>query len=221
MINGLIGKKLNMTTSYGGILGFNSEIKENAAKEIIKSFFEIIVAPDFNKRSLEILKSKKNLRIIKSKFENTKDIYLRSISGGFLTQSQNINEDYQLNIVSEKSPDNHQLEDLKFAWDLSAFIKSNSILLVKNKTLLGMGAGQPNRVMSVKIAGEVAGKKSIGSVMASDAFFPFTDSIIKADDLGVKCIIQPGGSINDEDVINEANKRGIVMIFTNQRRFTH
>ncbi len=208
-------------SSYGGILGFNSEIKENAAKEIIKSFFEIIVAPDFNKRSLEILKSKKNLRIIKSKFENTKDIYLRSISGGFLTQSQNINEDYQLNIVSEKSPDNHQLEDLKFAWDLSAFIKSNSILLVKNKTLLGMGAGQPNRVMSVKIAGEVAGKKSIGSVMASDAFFPFTDSIIKADDLGVKCIIQPGGSINDEDVINEANKRGIVMIFTNQRRFTH
>ena len=145
----------------------------------------------------------------------------RSISGGYLAQSQNINEDYELNIVSEKKPNNQQLDDLKFAWNLCSFIKSNSILLVKNKTLLGMGAGQPNRVMSVKIAGEVAGKKSFDSVLASDAFFPFTDSVIKADELGVKCIIQPGGSINDLDVIEEANKRGIVMIFTNQRRFTH
>jgi phosphoribosylaminoimidazolecarboxamide formyltransferase/IMP cyclohydrolase len=123
--------------------------------------------------------------------------------------------------VSEKKPDNQQLEDLKFAWNLSSFIKSNSILLVKNKTLLGMGAGQPNRIMSVKIAGEIAGQKSNGSVLASDAFFPFIDSVIKADELGVKCIIQPGGSINDNDVINEANRREIVMIFTNQRRFTH
>jgi len=146
---------------------------------------------------------------------------LKSISGGFLAQSQNINEDYEINIVSEKKPDNKQLEDLKFAWNLSSFIKSNSILLVKNKTLLGMGAGQPNRIMSVKIAGEVAGKKSNGSVLASDAFFPFIDSVIKAHELGVKCIIQPGGSINDIDIIKEANKREIVMIFTNQRRFTH
>ncbi len=146
---------------------------------------------------------------------------MKSISGGFLAQSQNINEDYEINIVSEKKPDNKQLEDLKFAWNLSSFIKSNSILLVKNKTLLGMGAGQPNRIMSVKIAGEVAGKKSNGSVLASDAFFPFIDSVIKAHELGVKCIIQPGGSINDIDIIKEANKREIVMIFTNQRRFTH
>ena len=126
-----------------------------------------------------------------------------------------------MNIVSDKKPDNQQLEDLKFAWNLSSFIKSNSILLVKNKTLIGMGAGQPNRVMSVKIAGEVAGKNSNGSVLASDAFFPFIDSVIKADELGIKCIIQPGGSINDSDVIDEANRRGMIMIFTNQRRFTH
>jgi len=123
--------------------------------------------------------------------------------------------------VTEKRPSNNQLEDLKFAWKLCSFVKSNAIILAQNKTLLGMGAGQPNRVMSVKIAGEVAGKKSIGCVMASDAFFPFPDSIIKASDLGIKSIIQPGGSINDSDVIEEANNRGISMIFTNQRRFTH
>tara|TARA_S200000501_G_scaffold235780_1_gene221084 strand:+ start:2292 stop:3791 length:1500 start_codon:yes stop_codon:yes gene_type:complete len=208
-------------SAYGGILALNAEVKENTANEIIKNFFEIIIAPKYDKYALDILKSKKNLRIVKSKFKISKDFFLRSLSGGFLSQSQNINEDYELNIVSEKKPDNQQLEDLKFAWNLSSFIKSNSILLVKNKTLLGMGAGQPNRVMSVKIAGEVAGKNSNGSVLASDAFFPFTDSIIKADELGVKCIIQPGGSINDNDVIKEANKRKIAMIFTNQRRFTH
>ena len=208
-------------SSYGGILGFNTEVNPEAAKQIIKNFFEIIVAPKFSKESLEILKTKKNLRIIESKFKESEDLFFRSISGGLLAQSQNIIEDYNFKIVSENKPDKQQLIDLKFAWDLSSFIKSNSILLVKDKTLLGMGAGQPNRVMSVKIAGAVAGKKSNGSVLASDAFFPFTDSVIKADELGVKCIIQPGGSINDEDVINEANDRDIVMIFTNQRRFTH
>ena len=202
-------------------MGFNTDVKGNVAKEIIKNFFEIIIAPKYDEDALNILKSKKNLRIVESNFKTPKDYSLRSISGGFLAQSQNISDDYELNIVSEKKPDNQQLEDLKFAWNLSSFIKSNSILLVKNKTLLGMGAGQPNRVMSVKIAGEVAGKKSNGSVLASDAFFPFTDSVIKADELGVKCIIQPGGSINDKDVIEEANKREIVMVFTNQRRFTH
>ena len=208
-------------SAYGGILGLNYKVNENVAKEIIKNFFEIIIAPQYDNNALKILKSKKNLRIIESNFKKLEGYSLKSISGGFLAQSQNINEDYELNIVSDKKPDNQQLEDLKFAWNLSSFIKSNSILLVKNKTLLGMGAGQPNRVMSVKIAGEVAGKKSIGSVLASDAFFPFIDSVIKADELGVKCIIQPGGSINDNDVINEANRREIVMIFTNQRRFTH
>ncbi len=208
-------------SAYGGIIGFNTMVKEEAAKEIVKNFFEIIIAPKFDKKSLLILKSKKNLRIIEAKFKNDEGLLFRSISGGILAQSHNIDEDYDLDIVTEKKPDYEQLSDLKFAWNLCLFIKSNSIILVKNKTLLGMGAGQPNRIMSVKIAGEVAGKKSKGSVLASDAFFPFTDSIIKADNLGIKCIIQPGGSINDEEVIKEANKRGIIMIFTNQRRFTH
>ena len=134
---------------------------------------------------------------------------------------QSLDEKYELKVVTEIKPSNQELEDLKFAWKLCLFIKSNAIILVKNNTLLGMGAGQPNRVMSVKIAGEVAGKKSIGFVMASDFFFPFPDSITRASDLGVKCIIQPGGSINDNKVIEEANNKGISMIFTNQRRFTH
>ena len=138
-----------------------------------------------------------------------------------MAQSQNLDDKYDLKVVTKNKPSNKQLEDLKFAWKLCLFIKSNAIIPVKNKTLIGMGAGQPNRIMSVKIAGEVAGEESNGCIMASDAFFPFPDSIIKASDLGIKCIIQPGGSINDSDVIDEANNRGISMIFTNQRRFTH
>tara|TARA_B100000902_G_scaffold400014_1_gene474562 strand:- start:7530 stop:9029 length:1500 start_codon:yes stop_codon:yes gene_type:complete len=208
-------------SSFGGILGFNSEVEEEVANEIIKNFFEIIVAPKFSEESLNILKSKKNLRIIKANYKNTNELHFRSISGGLLAQSQNLMEGYDQKIVTEIKPSEKQFIDLKFAWDLSSFIKSNSILLVKNKTLLGMGAGQPNRIMSVQIAGEVAGIESNGSVLASDAFFPFPDSIIKAHELGIKCIIQPGGSINDEDVIKEANNREISMIFTGQRRFTH
>ena len=208
-------------SSYGGILGFNSEVEEEVAKEIIKSFFEIIVAPKYSKESLNILKSKKNLRIIESKYKNSDELYFRSISGGLLAQSQNILQGYDQRIVTEKKPNEKQFVDLKFAWDLCSFVKSNSILLVKNKTLLGMGAGQPNRIKSVQIAGEVAGTDSDGSILASDAFFPFPDSIIKAYELGVKCIIQPGGSVNDEEVIKEANNREISMIFTGQRRFTH
>ena len=208
-------------SAYGGILGFNSLLEEDVAKEIIKSFFEIVIAPNFSHQALEILKKRKNLRILKAKYSPSNQLYYRSISGGLLAQSQNLDDKYDLKVVTKNKPSDKQLEDLKFAWKLCLFIKSNAIILVKNKTLIGMGAGQPNRIMSVKIAGEVAGEESNGCIMASDAFFPFPDSIIKASDLGIKCIIQPGGSINDSDVIDEANNRGISMIFTNQRRFTH
>ena len=208
-------------SAYGGILGFNSLLQENVANEIIKSFFEIVVAPKFSSKALGILRKRKNLRIIQAMYSPIDQLHYRSISGGLLAQSQNLDEKYELKVVTEIKPSNQELEDLKFAWKLCSFIKSNAIILVKNNTLLGMGAGQPNRVMSVKIAGEVAGKKSIDCIMASDAFFPFPDSITKASDLGVKCIIQPGGSINDSKVIEEANNKGISMIFTNQRRFTH
>ena len=213
--------KGDSVSAYGGILGFNSLLEEEVSKEIIKSFFEIVIAPKFSHQALEILKKRKNLRILKAKYSPSSQLYYRSISGGLLAQSQNLDEKYDLKIVTKNKPSNKQLEDLKFAWKLCSFIKSNAIILAKNKTLLGMGAGQPNRVMSVKIAGEVAGEKSVGCVMASDAFFPFPDSIIRASDLGIKSIIQPGGSINDYDVIEEANNRGISMVFTNQRRFTH
>lgn len=208
-------------SAYGGVLGFNSILEEEVAKEIIKSFFEIVIAPNFSHQAIEILKKRKNLRILQAKYFPSNQLYYRTISGGLLAQSQNLDEKYDLKVVTENKPSKKQLEDLKFAWKLCLFVKSNAIILAKNKTLLGMGAGQPNRVMSVKIAGEVAGKKSFGCVLASDAFFPFPDSIIKASDLGIKCIIQPGGSINDSNVIEEANNRGMSMIFTNQRRFTH
>tara|TARA_B100000941_G_scaffold56062_1_gene36433 strand:- start:3783 stop:5282 length:1500 start_codon:yes stop_codon:yes gene_type:complete len=208
-------------SAYGGILGFNSLLEEEVSCEIVKSYFEIVIAPEFSIKALEILKKRKNLRILQATYSAPNQLYYRSISGGMLAQSQNLDEKYDLKVMTQNFPTNQQLEDLKFAWKLCSFVKSNAIILAKNNTLLGMGAGQPNRVMSVKIAGEVAGEKSIDSVMASDAFFPFKDSIIKASDLGVKCIIQPGGSINDHKVIDEANKKGISMIFTNQRRFTH
>ncbi len=136
-------------------------------------------------------------------------------------QTGNLIDNFEFNYVTERKPSKEQIKDIIFSWKLSSFIKSNAIVLAKDRTLIGMGAGQPNRLMSVKIAGEVAGDKSSNSVLASDAFFPFPDAVKMAVNLGVNCIVQPGGSVNDQKVIDVANDNNISMIFTKQRRFLH
>lgn len=209
-------------SAFGGIIGFNSKVSFETAKLTNKMFFEIIIAPDYDTKALEELKKKKSLRVLKVKPDKLKKDLIRSISGGLITQSNNLTEDnFELSVVTSKKPSDKEYEDLKFAWQACSLIKSNAIVLVKNNKLVGMGAGQPNRLMSVKIAGDIAGKNSDGSVLASDAFFPFPDALEEAIKLGVKAVIQPGGSINDQQVINSADINNISMIFTKQRRFLH
>ncbi|MBM31618.1 MAG: bifunctional phosphoribosylaminoimidazolecarboxamide formyltransferase/inosine monophosphate cyclohydrolase [Chloroflexi bacterium] len=210
-------------SAFGGIVGFNSEVEEDTAILIRKFFFEVIVAPGYTKKSLTILKQKKKLRILKSISNDQENLILRSLSGNFLIQQQDsLKENWDhFNIVTEKDPSEVEIEDLKFANKVCSFVKSNAIVLVKNNHVIGIGAGQPNRLNSVKIACDLAGKNSQGSVLASDAFFPFADGLEIAIKFGVKSVIQPGGSIRDNEIISEANKAGISMIMTGRRHFLH
>ena len=150
-------------------------------------------------------------------------IDIRQISGGALVQTPDVSEKTQTEwrVVTEKIPTDQQMEDLEFAWKACKHVKSNAIVLAKENTMIGMGAGQPNRVISVKLAVQSAGSKTSGSVMSSDAFFPFPDNVEVASKSGISCIIQPGGSIRDAEVIDAANDCGISMVFTGMRHFLH
>ena len=210
-------------SAFGGIVGFNSEVEEDTAMLIQKNFFEVIVAPSYSKKSLKILKQKKKLRILRSIPNNEENLVFRSLSGDFLIQQQDsFQENWDdYNIVTEKKPSGDEIEDLKFANKVCSLVKSNAIVLVKDHHVIGIGAGQPNRLNSVKIACDLAGNSSQGAVLASDAFFPFADGLEVAIKSGIKAVIQPGGSIRDNEVISEANKAGISMVMTGRRHFLH
>lgn len=215
-------------SAFGGIVAANRAVSLGMAREMSNTFYEVVIAPEYDADALEVLKKKKNLRILLAELppENATaagDLDLRRVKGGLLVQtSDSLPEDsVTLKTVTKRSPTESELEDLKFAWRAVKHIKSNAIVLVKDKTLLGMGAGQPNRVVSVEIAKAKAGEKSRGSVMASDAMFPFPDSVEQAAEGGVTAIIQPGGSIRDEDSIKAADKHNIAMVFTGIRHFWH
>jgi phosphoribosylaminoimidazolecarboxamide formyltransferase/IMP cyclohydrolase len=197
------------------------------AKEMAPTFYEIAIAPGFDDDALVELKKKKNMRIMLVEKDcdlKTRDYTdFRRVRGGMLVQdSDTLNEEnMQPKIVTKRAPTPAEMEDLKFAWRVVKHIKSNAIVLVKDKTLLGMGCGQPNRVVSVFLAKNKAGEKAKGSVMASDAMFPFSDSVEQAAEGGITAIIQPGGSIRDEDSIKAADEHNIVMVFTGIRHFLH
>jgi phosphoribosylaminoimidazolecarboxamide formyltransferase/IMP cyclohydrolase len=187
-------------------------------------FFEMVLAPDFDPDALKTLKRRRN-RIIQIQDLETyaSQIEIRQISGGALLQTPDVSEDIpsEWQVVTEKSPTDQQLKDLEFAWKACRHVKSNAIVLAKENMLIGMGAGQPNRVISVKLAVQSGGSKTSGSVMSSDAFFPFPDNIEVASKNGISSIIQPGGSIRDSEVIDAANDCGISMVFTGKRHFLH
>jgi phosphoribosylaminoimidazolecarboxamide formyltransferase/IMP cyclohydrolase len=216
-------------SAFGGIVASNRTVNKEMAEAMRSVFYEIVIAPEYEADALEVLKKKKNLRILLAElppdYATTPIGYLdyRRVKGGLLVQtSDSLAEDnIQLKTVTKRSPTKAELKDLLFAWRAVKHIKSNAILLVKEKTIVGMGAGQPNRVVSVDIAKSKAGNKSKGSVMASDAMFPFPDSVEQAAEGGVTAIIQPGGSIRDEDSIKAADKHNIAMVFTGIRHFLH
>ncbi len=211
---------------FGGIIACNRPIDEDTAKEMNKIFLEAVIAPEYTEGALKVLKEKKNLRILLTgPIEGTNRPYMdiKRVAGGLLYQEADTKsvklED--LEVVTERKPTDEELKDLLFAWRVVKHVKSNAIVFVKDGATVGIGAGQMNRVGSVKIAREQAGDKTIGAVMASDAFFPFRDSVDTAAEHGIKAIIQPGGSIKDDESIKAANEHGIAMVFTGIRHFKH
>jgi len=214
-------------SAFGGVVAINSTISRKLALELNKIFFEVIMSRGFKKDALKILKKRKNIRLIDcSKFNLTSKKHYLFLGNSFLVQDSNsILLNKKLRIVTKKKPSLNQLNSLKFAFNICKFVKSNAIVLVNNKSTIGIGSGQPSRLDSCKIASNKAlnflPEKIINSVAASDAFFSFPDGIEELIRVGVKAIIQPGGSINDAKVIEIANKAGIVMVFTEIRHFKH
>lgn len=219
--------KCDPVSSFGGIVAFNKTVDIETATELNKIFLEIISAPSFSDGALEILKKKKDRRLlIQKKSVLTEGKTFRSIPGGVLAQdcdSISLKED-ELKIVTDKNPSEEELEDLKFAWKIAKHTKSNAIVYVKDKATLGVGAGQMSRIDSARIAVMKAKEHGLdltGSVAASDAFFPFADGLIEIIKCGAVSVIQPGGSVRDQEVIDAANQNKISMVFTGIRHFKH
>ena len=217
-------------SAFGGIVALNRPVDLAVAQEISKTFYEVIIAPDYEEEALELLKQKRDVRILVMGSqqgglgkESSPALDFRRVGGGLLVQTSDNLPDSGLSLrtVTEREPTDEELKDLLFAWKAAKHVKSNAIVFVKDSMILGMGAGQPNRVTSVKIALEKAGERSQGSVVGSDAFFPFPDGVELAAKGGATAIIQPGGSIRDEEVIATANKYKVAMVFTGVRHFRH
>lgn len=211
-------------SAYGGIIASNRILETDTALAIKELFVECIIAPGFQKEALEILAKKKNLRLVEMPDLNLEPLYeYRSIMRGILKQSIDLGDpvETEWKVVTNRHPDNDELLALKFAWKACQHVKSNAIVFARGEATVGIGGGQPNRVDCVAIAAQRAGEKSKGAVMSSDAFFPFADSIEAAAAHGITAIIQPGGSVRDEDSIKAANDHNIAMVFTGVRHFRH
>lgn len=212
---------------FGGIIAANREIDAKTAEEINKIFVEIVVAPSFSVDAVAILAQKKNIRLLKLEGIEEKlpadTLDMKKVAGGLLVQKYNselFNKE-DIKVVTDLKPTNEQMEDLIFAMKVVKHTKSNGIALAKGKQTIGVGPGQTNRIVPTRVAIEYAGERSNGAVMASDAFFPFSDCVEAAAAAGIKAIIQPGGSIKDQESIDACNKFGIAMVFTGMRHFKH
>jgi len=215
-------------SAFGSIVGLNKKVDVKTATAISKAgFVECIIAPSYEAKAIEILKKKKNLRILEIPGFNKKiehfEPNMKKVVGGMLLQDRDTKklDIKNIKVVTKKKPTRKQLESLIFGWRICKHVKSNAIVLCKDTKTVGVGAGQMSRVDSVIIASRKAGKKSKGSTLASDAFFPKPDAVKAAKKAGVTAIIQPGGSIQDEEIIKTANKLGLAMVFTGMRHFKH
>ncbi|MBE9527716.1 MAG: bifunctional phosphoribosylaminoimidazolecarboxamide formyltransferase/IMP cyclohydrolase [Proteobacteria bacterium] len=219
------------TSAFGGIVGINRTVTLDVAEELNKIFLEAVIAPAFDPDALKVLKGKKNLRLMATGEAGTTntDVALaeydiKRVAGGVLFQSLDTASASELKTASERSPSEEELKDLLFAWNICRHVKSNAIILASGSRTVGIGAGQMSRIDSTQLAfmkAANAGLEVKGSVLASDAFFPFRDNVDLAAEKGVRAIIQPGGSIRDDEVIAAANEHGIAMLFTGIRHFRH
>lgn len=208
-------------SAYGSIMSFNRPFDTGCYETIRKMLVEVVIAPDYTEEALELLKKKKNLRVLKVPLIPDENFRIKSISNGFIVQNRLKTAFDNLILKTEKQSSKQQIEDLKFAWKVVAHCKSNAIVLVKDGTTVGIGAGQTSRIEALRGAVGRAGENSKGSVLASDAYFPFFDNVELASEAGVSAIIQPGGSIRDEEVIAKSQELGIPMYFTGKRVFLH
>lgn len=212
-------------SAFGGIIGFNRTVTESAAKAVGETFFEAIAAPDYEPAAIRALASKKNLRIMRVHASPDRAPYdLRVISdNGLLIQDRDygVLADEKLRVVTERHPNEAEMRALRFAWIIAKHVKSNAIVYARESQLVGVGAGQMSRVDSVKLGAMKAQLVLAGSVVASDAFFPFRDGVDEAAGVGITAIIQPGGSVRDEEVIAAANEHNLAMVFTGMRHFKH
>ena len=211
-------------SAFGGVVAANRDVNKETADAISKMFVECIIAPGFDPQALKILEKKKNTRLLlMPDMAIRPETELRSIVGGVLRQVSDTGDpkNAEWKVVTERQPTDKELQSLRFAWKACQYVKSNAIVLARDLATVGIGGGQPNRVDCVRIAGQKAAGRAFGAVMASDAFFPFADSVEEAARLGITAIIQPGGSIRDEESIQAANHSGISMLFTGTRHFRH
>jgi len=207
---------------FGGIVAVNRKVDKETAEKMHSIFLEIILATDYDEEALEILTKKKNLRIYKlSEKNNNHEQQIKSVRGGILVQDFNDKLADEYESVTEKKVDEIQQKDIEFGLKVVKHVKSNAIVVVKDGQTLGIGAGQMNRVGSCKIALEQAGEKARGAVLASDAFFPMRDSADFAADYGIAAIVQPGGSIRDQESVDACNEKGVAMVFSKIRHFKH
>ena len=214
-------------SAFGGIIAFNSMLDEETAKAVVQQFVEVIIAPTVSIEAKEVLLQKPNIRVFESeKKANTANLSLGKVSGWLLVQTHDsdIVTRSQLKFPTLKKPSEKQIDDLLFAWKVAKFVKSNAVVFAGAGATLAIGAGQMSRVDSAKIAVQKAGISGINlknSVAASDAFFPFSDALDIIIDAGVRSVIQPGGSVRDNEIIEVANDNNISMVFTGQRHFRH
>jgi phosphoribosylaminoimidazolecarboxamide formyltransferase/IMP cyclohydrolase len=219
--------KTDPTSAFGGIIAFNRELDGKAAEAIAKQFVEVLIAPAFSAEAKQVFAAKQNVRLLEIPLAKAVNAYdFKRVGGGLLLQSpdaKNVMPE-ELKVVTTKQPTPQQMQDLMFAWRVAKFVKSNAIVFCGNGMTLGVGAGQMSRVDSARIASikaQNAGLSLAGSAVASDAFFPFRDGLDVVVDAGATCVIHPGGSMRDQEVIDAANERGVVMLFTGTRHFRH
>ena len=210
-------------SAFGGIVALNREVPKGLAEQLVEVFTEVIVAPSFAPDAMEVLTTKKNLRIIEAPPPGSTTLTMRSIDGGLLVQTTDrlLAGPDEWTVATERPPTEAELADLAFAWKVAARVTSNTIVLAKDRQAVGIGAGQQNRRDAGRIAAEKADGRATGGACASDAFFPFKDGLEAAIEAGCTAVVQPGGSVRDDEVIEAANEAGIAMVFTGERHFTH
>ncbi len=222
----LKAKECDPESAFGGIVAFNTEVDETAAEELAGMFLEVVIAPGYTQKALNLLSTKQNLRVMKTLLlsKPKSGIDLKKITGGVLIQDRDLraDEDFMnFKVVTKREPTDEEIQALKFAWKVCKHVKSNAIVFAREGQTVGIGAGQMSRVDSVKIAIMKARLPIKGTVLASDAFFPFRDGIDEAAKAGITAIVQPGGSVRDKETIAAADEYGIAMIFTGVRHFRH